>query len=62
MQDCDDQAPEIIGARWLMDGAATLSEAARKLREFADELEQMERDGWQLLDLVYDDYGYIEKT
>lgn len=39
---------EVIRAKWAMDGAATLSEAAGKLREFADSLEKLEAEGWQL--------------
>jgi hypothetical protein len=44
-----------------MDGAATLSEAAGKLRACADDLEKMESEGWQLTGEIADDYGHIEK-
>jgi uncharacterized protein (UPF0335 family) len=44
-----------------MDGAATLSEAAEKLRSFADYVESLEPEGWQLTEPVTDDYGEIEK-
>jgi hypothetical protein len=56
-----EEAEEIIRAKWQMDGATTLSEAAEKLRAFADELIQMEKDGWQLTQPVEDDYGIIYK-
>jgi hypothetical protein len=52
---------DTIRAKWTMDGAATLSEAARMLRDFADHLEELEREGWQLIEPVSDDYGDIEK-
>jgi hypothetical protein len=50
---------EIIRAKWTMDGAKTLSEAAEKLRAFAKELEELEGEGWQLEQEVSDDYGFI---
>jgi hypothetical protein len=52
---------EIIRAKWTMDGSTTLGEAAVKLRAFADELDRMEADGWQLERPVEDDYGYATK-
>lgn len=44
-----------------MDGAETLTEAAGMLRELADELLDLERDGWQLEDEVTDDYAILRK-
>jgi hypothetical protein len=56
----DDGPPlESIRAKWSMDGAATLAEAAAKLRGYADYLEELKRDGWELTGPVADDYGFI---
>lgn len=52
---------DLIRAKWVMDGADSLSEAAYKLRRYADSLEQMEREGWQLASPVADDYGIVTK-
>jgi uncharacterized protein (UPF0335 family) len=52
---------DTLRAKWTMDGAATLSEAAEKLRSFADYVESLEPEGWQLTEPVTDDYGEIEK-
>ncbi len=52
---------DVVRAKWTMDGARTLTEAARKLRAFAADLERLEREGWQLAHEVADDYGYLEK-
>ncbi len=52
----------IIRAKWLMDDAKTLSEAAKMLREHADFLEEMERAGVQLRDSVDNDYGTVETS
>lgn len=48
-----------VRAKWSMDGAASLSEAAAMLRRYAEWLEELERDGWQLIEPVDDDYGHI---
>jgi hypothetical protein len=61
-EDESDGETETIRAKWLMDGAATLSEAAQKLRDYADDLIKMERDGWQLVDVVGDDNGTVERS
>jgi hypothetical protein len=53
------QEPETIRAKWTMDGAGTLLEAAAKLRAFADELDKMHKEGWTLEDSVEDDYGTV---
>jgi hypothetical protein len=50
-----------IRAKWVIENAATLSEAAAKLRDFADELAQMEREGWQLIGPVTDDFACVRK-
>ena len=47
-----------IRAKWMIDGAATLSEAAEKLRRNADWLEELEKGGWQFQNKVADDYGF----
>jgi hypothetical protein len=59
----DPSHEDMINARYTMDGASTLSEAARMLKDYADELIKMEKDGWQLTDEVNDDWGnlYREK-
>lgn len=56
---CKYHDPQIIRAKWAMDGARTLSEAAAKLRAFAQALEEWEQDGWQLMGRVDDDYGHV---
>ena len=53
---------ESIRAKWLMDGATTLTEAAQQLRAYADDLLQLEKQGWQLIGPVEDDYGWISQA
>lgn len=59
--DCEELDTETIIARWSMDGAKTLSEAAEKLRIYADNLINLEKEGWQLVQEINDDHGYIAK-
>jgi len=59
---CDDEEEfqdSIIRAKWVMDGAKTLSECAAQLRAYADWLEECEAEGHQLIDPVNDDYGFV---
>lgn len=55
----DEPEEEIIRAKWLMDGATTLAEAAGKLRERADQLFWLHQQGWKLEQPVEDDYGLL---
>ena len=43
---------KILRAKWVMDGADTLAEAAEYLRSYAKYLEQLEQEGWQLNEMV----------
>lgn len=52
---------EIVRAKGVIDGAATLAEAAQKARDFADEMDRMAAEGYDLCDPVEDDYGFITK-
>lgn len=61
VQSLMDDGPQMIRAKWSMDEAKTLSEAAKLLREYAGYLEELEQHGWQLIDQVEDDYGFIVK-
>lgn len=54
----DTEVTGIERAKWTIDGAKTLSEAAEKAREFADYLDDKARQGWQLTGPVEDDYGF----
>ena len=52
---------ETIRAKWTMDEAETLLEAAEKLRVYANDLEKMHNEGWRLREPIADDYGHIYK-
>ncbi len=53
--------PFVLWAKWSIDGATTLSEAAAALRAVADQYIAMDADGW-LTDPVRDDYGHIRRA
>lgn len=61
-EDEEEVLDEVVRAKWAMDGAATLSEAADQLRGFASYLEKLESEGWQLTHPVEDDYGFIRQA
>ena len=52
---------EIIRAKWSMDGAETLEEAAQLMENFAKQLRQLKTEGYILIDTIDDDYGFIIK-
>lgn len=53
------QDPEPLRAKWIMDEATTLTEAAAKLRAEADRLDQLAKDGWTLEGPIDDDWGFL---
>ena len=59
MEPDEAEETEIIRAKWIMDEATTLPEAAAKVRAFADELDRMHAEGWRLEQPIYDDYGFL---
>lgn len=50
---------EVIRAKWVMDGATTLEEAAQQLEAFALELRERHGAGWTLQAPIDDDYGFL---
>lgn len=48
----------IVRAKWTIDGATTLKEAAQQSRDFADYLENLEQEGYQFYQPVDSDYGF----
>lgn len=50
---------ETLRGKNVYDGVKSLSEAATVLRQEAERLEQLEREGWQLVTEVEDDHGYL---
>lgn len=54
---------QYLRAKWMFDGAKTLDEVIQKLNEHIEYIEQLKRDGWELIDKVSDDYGpMVQKT
>lgn len=50
---------ESVCVKWVADEAVTLSEASLRLRDFAEWLVDLERDGWQLVDAVDGGHGLL---
>jgi hypothetical protein len=59
MEEWHDYGHLIVRAKWTMDGATTLAEAARRFRERAEELGQLGRAAFELDQPVNDDYAFI---
>jgi hypothetical protein len=61
----DDLEPELefetVRAKWTIDGATTLAEAAQRSRQFADYLQGLHDEGYVLIEPIQDDYGNYRK-
>ncbi len=49
----------LIRTNWSFDGAKTLADAARRLRDYASDLDSLAALGFELRDEIVDDYGFI---
>ena len=58
----DDDRLDVVRARWVLEGVNSLREAVTNLRAFAEDLEQLERDGWQLVGQMEGDRGVIRRV
>ena len=54
-----DEKTLVIRAKWTMDGAKTIEEAARKMEIYAEWLRNLKAKGWELEGPVEDDYGNL---
>ena len=59
--DCDCNDEVTIRAKGVMDGSETLASARKTLYEYAECLEELEKQGYELNDSIADDYGFLEK-
>jgi hypothetical protein len=50
---------DTLRAKWTMDGATTLQEAASRLEVLAAHLRNLHDQGWTLVSPVEDDYGIL---
>jgi hypothetical protein len=57
--ECPDCGSVTIRGKWSIEGAKTLTDAARKLRDYAHELEHMRASGLELSSPVEADYGIV---
>ena len=51
----------VVRAKWSIDGAQTLNEAAVMLRAYALWLERTAAEGWELTQAIEDDIGVCRK-
>jgi hypothetical protein len=59
MEEWRDYGHLVMRAKWTMDGATTLAEAAARFRERAKELHELARAGFELEQPVHDDHAFI---
>jgi len=59
IHECPDCGSVTIRGKWSIEGARTLTHAARMLRDYAHELEHMRASGLELASPVEADYGVV---
>ena len=59
IHECSDCGSLTIRGKWSIEGARTLTDAARMLRDYAHELEHMRASGLELTGSVEADYGIV---
>src|SRR5712691_10833115 len=59
IEECPECGAITIRGQWAMDGARTLTDAARMLRDYAHELEHLRASGRELDRPIEDDYGFV---
>jgi hypothetical protein len=67
--DCHCDCPEyednpnqiVLRGKWLIENCSTLDEAIECLYAEIEHYRQLQRDGWELIGPVEDDYGLLEK-
>lgn len=56
-----DEDIEVIRGRWVLDGCATIDEAIESTKCFLEHLESMQDQGYDLIEPVEDDCGYLKR-
>ena len=49
----------VIRSQYIMDGASTLEEASDMLRAFADYIDSLNENGYELTSMIQDDRGFV---
>lgn len=60
--DWDPENNITIRAKWTMDSAKTLDECIERLQNYIKYLAELKEEGWELINPVDDDYGFLRKT
>jgi len=53
--------PMSLRAKWCLDGANTLDDCVDKLKEFIEYIQILKDDGWELIDSINDDWGFLRQ-
>jgi hypothetical protein len=58
----DNESTFVIRGKWILDGSDTLLDAAAMARDYADFLESLHEEGYELVKSIEDDYGFAKLT
>jgi hypothetical protein len=57
----DDDNTETIRCKWIGDGSKTLDDLIERLNGFIKYVQHLKSEGWELIDVMNDDYGCIRQ-
>jgi hypothetical protein len=58
----DNESSFVIRGKWILDGSDNLLAAAEMARNYADFLEGLYEDGYELVGTIDNDYGFAKLT
>ena len=59
--DCNDDDEITIRGKGTLDSSRTLDEARNQLYKYAEYLEELASEGYELIESITDDYGFVKK-
>ena len=51
-----------IRSKWNLDGATSLDDCIRMYKELIEYFENLKKDGWEIVEPVADDYGWMKRV
>ena len=61
-EDWDDENTTIVRGKWVFDGCKSIDEMVEALKEKIAYIEQLKKDGWEVQEVIYDDYAFLYRT
>jgi hypothetical protein len=61
-EDESEEDTEIIRSKWALDGCASFDQIVARLGSLIEHYRRLKADGWELVNPIDDDYGFIRQA